>query len=260
MTIIRYDGSFEGFLCAAALTIDGAEPSGFLWGEGGDGGLFDQVVAVASDRDAALAFFEHIVREVSRDAFATARHAFHSEAAVVELLLWRYLRLGFRVGRRLEGMKADPLVQPVQQLARRVEREVHRFLGFVRFREVEWSGGATLFYAPIEPETDVLPFLAPHFADRLADRPWVIHDLRRGQALFCEGGRVKLLRGVELAGAPRSTKEEDVCAALWQGYFKRLAIEARRNPDLQRQLVPLRHRKHLTEFGDSSSGAATNEP
>lgn len=249
MTIIRYDGSLEGFLCAVAHTIDGAEPAGFLRGEGGDGGLFDEVVAVASDRDVALAFCARIIREVSRDAFATARHAFHSEAAGVELLLWRYLSLGFLVGRRLEGLLADPRVQPVQQLARRVEREVHRFLGFVRFREVEWPGGTSFFYAQIEPETDVLPFLGPHFADRLADRPWAIHDLRRNQALFCEGGRVKLLRGVELDGASRSTKEEDVCAALWQGYFKRLAIEARRNPNLQRQLVPLRYRKHLTEFG-----------
>ena len=150
---------------------------------------------------------------------------------------------------RQGGEQLHPRVQPVQQLARRVEREVHRFLGFVRFREVEWSGSATLFYAPIEPETDVLSFLASHFLDRLADRPWVIHDLRRGQALFCEGGRIKLLRGVDLAVAPRSTEEEDVCAALWQGYFNRLAIEERRNPGLQRQLVPHRYRKHLTEFG-----------
>lgn len=248
MTSIRYDGSFEGFLCGAALTVDGPEPADFLHEERPASGLFHQVVTVTTERENASAFRERITREISPGAFGTARLAFHSEACGVEMLLWRYLQLGFRVGRRVEGMKADPRVQPLQQLARRVEREVHRYLGFVRFREVAWSQDATCFYAAIEPAHDILAFLAAHFAERMRDRPWVIHDQRRGLALFGEAGRVALEHGVQLAAAPCGTGEEERCAALWQGYFRRIAIAERSNPRLQRQLVPLRCRNQLTEF------------
>jgi len=252
VTSIRYDGSFEGFICAAAQTMDGPEPADFLRGESAAAGLFHRTVTVATDRESATAFRERIIREISPGAVGTARMAYHSEDAGVESLLWRYLRLGFQVGRRLEGMKADPRVHPVQRLARRVEREVHRYLGFVRFREVAWSENATCFYAAIEPAHDILAFLAAHFSDRMTDRPWAIHDLQRSQALFGDSGRVTLERGVELADTPGTTREEDICAALWRGYFRRIAIAERANPRLQRQLVPLRCRAHLTEFGGVS--------
>jgi probable DNA metabolism protein len=249
MIYIRYDGSFAGLLCALAATIDGTEPAGFLRGEAeGEGGLFAQTVAVATDEQAARDFQEHCRRSLSPRAWETLRYAFHSESPGVELLLWRYLRLGFRVGHSLERMQADPAVQPVQQLARRVLRETHRFLGFVRFREVAWSGAATVFYAAIEPEHALLPFLADHFAERMSDRPWVIHDLRRGQALFGDQGRVVLELGVELDGELRASRAEERCARLWQLYHRRLAIRERANPRLQQQLVPLRYRRQLTEF------------
>lgn len=228
--------------------MDGAEPADFLRGESAAAGLFHEVVTVATEREIATAFRERVMRDISPGAFTTTRRAYHSEAAGVETLLWRYLRLGFQAGRRLEGMKADPRVQPVQRLARQVEREVHRYLGFVRFREVDWSRNATCFYAALEPAHDILAFLAAHFADRMRDRPWVIHDLRRRQALFGDAGRVTLERGVELADTPISTGAEEICAPLWQGYFRRIAISERSNPRLQRQLVPLRCRKQLTEF------------
>ncbi len=250
MRSYTYDGTFAGFLCAIACCLeDGREPAGFVReGVENDAGLFvDASSEVATFTNTALRFRERFVAAVSRDAFATARYAFHSQAAGIELLLWRYFALGFQVGRRLHSMLAREPVHSVDRHARRVAREAHKFKGFVRFSEVAWSDQAFL-YAVIEPETDILPLLAPHFSERVGDRPWMIHDLKRLQAAVFDLKRWRLIRDVDLADAPVFTAGEEACVRLWRGYFEHMAIPERRNPKLQQQHVPLRYRKNLVEF------------
>jgi probable DNA metabolism protein len=42
--------------------------------------------------------------------------------------------------------------------------------------------------------------------------------------------------------------EEQQIQGLWITFFNNLAIQARKNPKLQRQLLPLYFRKNMTEF------------
>jgi len=106
----------------------------------------------------------------------------------------------------------------------------------------------SLMYARIEPETDILPFIAPYFRERLGDRPWMIHDLRRSALALCYRGSWRLVSGVSLAAQPGYTAGEELCSRLWRSYFQRMAIPERHNPRLQQSLVPLRFRAHLVEF------------
>lgn len=247
MTSCHYDGSFEGFLCAVADCLEAGEeqPEFIRDGDVQAVGLFaGDISEVATVRDVALAFRKRFVETVSHEAFATARYAFHSQKAGIELLVWRYFTLGLRVGRRLGMMLAEEPVCSVNRIARHVSHEAHKYKGFVRFREVE----AGFLYAQIEPEADILPFIAPHFVGRVGDRPWMIHDLQRNQAALYDLTSWRLIRDVELTAEPTLTATEHDYAALWQRYFQRHAIKERHNPKLQQQHVPLRYRKHLTEF------------
>lgn len=261
-----YDGTFEGFLCALAECLESGRGEGDFLRPGGDGeaGLFgDAARDVATKRETALRFRERFVAAVSREAFATLRYAFHSEAAGIEHLLWRYVALGLKEGRRMQRMLAQEPVCSVYRLSRKVAHEAHRFTGFVRFREVAWPAGGepdkgqceapegpavSLMYARIEPEADILPFIAPYFRERLSDRPWVIHDLRRSALVLCDRGIWRMVRGVSLACPPGLTADEELCSRLWRSYFQRMAIPERHNPRLQQNLVPLRFRAHLVEF------------
>lgn len=252
MARVRYDGSLEGYLCAVARCLGGGEePAEFLRpGDPDNGGLFAApVVEVATLREAALSLRERFITAVSKDAFATLRYAFHSQASGIELLLWRYIRLGLEEGRRMPRMLADEPVHSVNLIARRVAHEAHKFKGFVRFREVAW-GERTFLYAVIEPDADILPFIAPHFCRRVGDRPWIIHDLARSQAAVYDLTQWRLVREIDLTGEPVYTPGEEACVRLWRGYFEHLAIPERRNPRLQRQHVPVRYRKNLVEFGE----------
>jgi probable DNA metabolism protein len=247
VTVYRYDGSFEGFLCAVDNCLDSGDSHPEFWEERDDctAGLFAaECREVATVREMAVAFRNRFVKTVTQEAFGTARYAFHSQKVGIEDLVWRYLKLGLEVGRRLEQMLADEPVYSINRIARHVSHEAHKFKGFVRFQEVE----AGFLYARIEPEADILPFIAPHFVQRVGDRPWMIHDLRRCQAAVFDLKSWRLIRGVVLTAEPDSTKAEHEYAALWQRYFQRHAIAERHNPKLQQKHVPLRYRKHLTEF------------
>lgn len=247
MPVYRYDGSFEGFLCAVADCLESgtAQPDFVRAGAAHAPGLFETGVhEVVTVRVTALAFRNRFVGAVSQQAFATARYTFHSQKDGIELLVLRYLTLGLRVGGCLCGMLAEEPVCSVNRIARHVAHEAHKFKGFVRFREVE----AGFLYARIEPEADILPFIAPHFVGRVGDRPWMIHDLRRNQAALYDLTSWRLIGDIELTAEPDLTAGERDYAALWQRYFHRHAIAERHNPKLQQKHVPLRYRKHLTEF------------
>ena len=246
MTTYRFDGSFEGFICAVAACLERKVRSPlFVQGDEDEAGLFGSgTVDVESVRETAIAFRRHFVAVCSQEAFATARYAFHSQRAGIEQLLWRYLLLGLEQGPRLSGMLAVEPVYSVNRIARQVSHEAHKFKGFVRFREVREG----FLYAAIEPEADVLPLIAPHFVGRVGDRPWMVHDLRRCQAVVNDLRSWRLIRDVELTAEPGVTAAEQDYAALWQRYFQHHAIAERYNSKLQQKHVPLRYRKHLTEF------------
>lgn len=247
MTIYRYDGSFEGFLCAVADCLKAGEgqPEFTRNGNRQSGGLFaGDMRETVTDRASAVEFRKRFVEAVSQEAFATARYAFHSRKEGIEQLVWRYLVMGLKLGGRLCLMLAEEPVHSVNRIARQVSHETHKYKGFVRFREVE----AGFLYAQIEPQADILPFIAPHFVGRVGDRPWMIHDLQSNQAALYDLKSWRLIRDVELTSEPALTVTEHDYAALWQRYFQRHAIAERHNPKLQQKHVPLRYRKHLTEF------------
>ncbi len=46
-----------------------------------------------------------------------------------------YLRLGFKMGAKVDLYHSHPAVYPVHKLDRKVTCEVHRFLGLLRFKD-----------------------------------------------------------------------------------------------------------------------------
>ena len=51
----------------------------------------------------------------------------------------------------------------------------------------------------------------------------------------------------ELEGMNR-TETPDVYVDMWKTFFETISIEERRNPRCQRNMLPLRYRKYMTEF------------
>jgi len=248
VTMYRFDGSFEGFICAVSHSLEqGTANPSFVRGDALlQHDLFgDQAMYVPAIRAVAVDFRKRFVAAVSPEAFATARYAFHSQRPGIEQLVWRYLKLGCEAGRRLEGKLAEEPVYSVNRIGRQVCHEAHKFKGFVRFQELREG----FLYACVEPQADVVPLIAPHFVERVADRRWMIHDPARRQAALYDLSSWRLIQDLELTATPDLTVDEREVAALWQRYFQHHAIAERHNPRLQQKHIPLRYRKQLTEFG-----------
>lgn len=146
----------------------------------------------------------------------------------------------------------DPYVHRVFELARFTANEAHFHVEFLRFRELE-NG---ILYAPIGPKNNLLTFIVPHFADRLPLENFVIHDeIRNIFAVHPAGEDWYLVTGNEKTGEQKATEQvfrfsqgEKRYSELFEHFFHTIAIKERRNTDLQRNMLPIRYRKYMTEF------------
>ena len=248
--IYRYDGTWAGFLTTVATARErGGTPAAITRTEPDQAGLFDPVVTVETDTERAGELRDLLARTLSPGAQHVLRYAFQAGDPGVELLLLRFLELGLAVGRKLDGMLAHEQVLPVWKISRAVGREAHRYKGLVRFRHLDGD----VWYAAIEPDHRILPLIAPHFAARFADQRWIIHDPRRAEAVVFDPSRREWAETpLEVTGTLPFSAGEELFRDLWRRYFDRLAIGERLNPKLQRQHLPLKHRRHLPEFDRGS--------
>ena len=144
---------------------------------------------------------------------------------------------------------SDPHIMKIFELARACGNEIHHLLGFIRFRELE-SG---LLYARIGPKNDVLTFVMPHFADRLPQENFIIHDeLRDLYGLHPAKQNWFVVTGDEGLALDQATHtysaDELAYSELFGLFFRSISIKERENAKLQRSNLPLRHRGYMTEF------------
>ena len=244
---LSYDGSFEGFLSAAATALRSKTDCSVLR-PGAQIPLLP-VVEVATEVGLADRMGEFLASRFGPDVPGTVYQAWLSREEGVEDALVGFLRIGLE--RRVDpsGFRQRPEVASVMKASQRVGREAHRFLGLVRFRL-----RGTLYVAEIEPDTEILTLIGDHFSERFHDQDFAIHDVGRGTALLhaAEGGWT-LVEVSPDAEAARTDKVSDVLAkpdafeTLWKRYYKSMCIEERLNPTCQRNFLPKKHWRHLIE-------------
>ena len=241
--IYLYDGSWNGMMTLVHRTAqDEVFPEDILrTSPGRTEKVLLESTTVPSDADVAEATAAVLERRVGAPRLSDACLALMSEEEGIDLAVWRCLSRLWREGRQASGDLADACVGAVLRAARRSFREWHRWMGLVRFRD---TGGT--YYAPFEPECDVLPLLADHFRERLPDR-WVLHDVRRRQAALHDGGRWVLTEAAFSSRNLKLTGEEALCQTLWQEFFRSTAVRERRSEKRQRQFLPKRTWTHLIE-------------
>lgn len=242
MKTFLYDGSFESFLTALSLALGSADACAIAKEGAAEAGLFSEFVNPGSDPEKAAAARELIERRGSGESWRHVRYAFLSEVPGSETGILEYLKLLAAKGPGADNMLADDRVKKVHALSGKVGGETHRFMGFVRFKEL---ADKTL-YSKIEPDHNILALLVPHFRARLGTFNWVLHDARRNNAALYFKGKL-VYAPLDSARLLEDAKEAEV-RELWRHFFKTVAIKERINPKLQRQNVPLKYRKNLTEF------------
>lgn len=209
-------------------------------------------MVVSTNPEQAARVYKAIEEKISEDALIQVYYAFLSSYPGKENLILNYLRLGFRMGAKVDSYHSHPHVHPLHKAARQVTREVHRFLGILRFAD-----NGKFLYAALSPDHDIITLIADHFADRMINERFIIHDQKRCRAIIYDGqsrsaagpGLQRQWYMIDLDQLPPANQpQDDYCQKLWRQYFTEISIDFRRNPRLQSQFIPQRYRKHLVEF------------
>ena len=211
--------------------------------------LFAEYVEVAPDSEKAEKVLRTIRRELGLEAYERICQTAASWDKRKANAIFKTIVLGLHLPKKQNVMNCltKDYVCTVAELGKKTWNEAHRFMGFVRFTEL----AGNVLYADIKPENDVLPLIAPHFANRYPEENWIIYDERRDKfAIHRAGKGWMVLEDMKIAEEVRSqlSMEEDDYRAMWKAFTKSIAIEARKNENLQKQLLPLKFRDKMTEF------------
>ena len=211
--------------------------------------LFAEYVEVEPDVEKSAKVLRTIRRELGLEAYDAICQAAASWDKRKANAIFKTVVLGLHLPKKQQVMNCltKDYVCTVAELGKKTWNEAHSFMGFVRFTEL----AGKILYADIKPQNDVLPFIAPHFANRYPEEHWIIYDEGREKfAIHRAGKGWMVLEDMQIAEEVRCqlSMEEDDYRAMWRAFTKSIAIEARKNEGLQKQLLPLRFRDKMTEF------------
>ena len=240
--IYLYDGSFDGFLCCVYAHYYCGSASAIYAVDGFQQQLGETCAVVERDDEKAKKVYEAMEEKLGDEIVSKAYRCFLAEDLEKDTRILNYLRLCFRYGPQVDGYRTHPWILPIHELDKKVSGQVHRYLGILRFSDIQG-----VLYAAYTPDYDMTRILMPHFADRFKREQFIIHDRRRQKAgVYARGQWLERDFDVDLLQY-RSEKERNL-EALWKGYFEHIAIDARKNPKLQAHFVPKRYRSFVTEF------------
>ena len=263
-----YDGTFEGLLTCVYHNYYTDKAAGIYIGDEYQRDMLTGCMEVATEPDKAARVYDAIAEKISPYALRMVYKAYLSGILGKENIILNYILLGFKCGAAIGSMHGNSAVNELEAVVRKVSAEQERMLQFVRFRvvrcggvqetdasalsvaELHSAGRRDILYAEIEPDHDVLELVIHHFAERFRHDPLIIHDVGRSKAAVAYEGKWYvtdarlILSGEE---ALIDTEEEEDYRRLWRTYFDHIAIKERKNPKCQRNFMPERYWKHLTE-------------
>ena len=239
--IYMTDGSFEGILTAVFEAFRRKEcPEKIASQEPCQLTLGTEIREIETDREKSDRVYKAIVEKMSREAIEILYRAYLSEHPDVGTKIYDYIKIGLKIGGRIIYYLQDPDVLWIHDRNQKVLKEVHLFLGILRFRKLR-NG---IYYAEYEPDNNITMLISGHFEERLSNQPWIIHDAGRDiYALYNTNETVFLHEHIPIPKNEADKKFE----VLWKGYFQSTAIENRLNPNLQRRFMPRRYWKNLIE-------------
>ena len=249
-----YDETFEGLLTCIYHHYYTDRAAGIYPRGDYQPSMLNVFMEVETDQEKADRVYNAIGNKISGYSLRLIYRAFLSRIPGKENVILKYILLGFRTGPSIGSLHAVKEVKNLEDIARKVGIEQERMLQFVRFEVMEAAGvpdAPQILYAEVEPEHDVLALAAHHFAERFSHDPLIIRDVGRNKAIVAyeHNWYVTDFDGRHMPDGSELVMSEDERSYqdLWRTYFDHIAIKERINPRCQKNHMPVRYWKHLTE-------------
>lgn len=242
------EGVFTGIYEAYALR-EGHEHIHIQIGEEGNLRLFAVYINIVPDAVKTAKVAQTLKKRLGDEVYLHICHALASQDRMKGEAVYKTVVNGLSrgSGRRVMEDLADMYVERTFKLARSTANEALRYIEIVRFKE----SGEGILFSKIAPKCNVIPFIMPHFADRLSVENFIIFDdirkiygvhpaLKEWYMVSDSDDSVYDMFGI-------SDKEKEY-QKLFTAFCKTIAIKERINPKLQQQMIPLRFREYMVEF------------
>ncbi len=202
--------------------------------------LGERIVWVRSDEEKAARVVKKI-RALDKIALTETDYVLRTPYPDKEQVAFAYLRLLVQTGAPVRGYLSLPEIRKAMDYSNKTAHEKHIVSGFLRFHETE-NG---IFYAPFQPDNDIVELLMPHFFARFKNTPFVIHDVARKIAGLSDGKNWFLSPAGE--AQVLFSDAEDGFLSLWKKYYQAVAIAERKNTRQMKGYMPVRYWKFMPE-------------
>lgn len=244
MIVYINDGTFEGLLTSIYEAYYRHEnPDDIIPMDRLENNFLYQRYIIKTDPNKARKVYKSIQEKISEEALKRVFYAYLSELVGSGGAILNYLRIGFKIGKDIDNNLAHDAVLTMDKINLKVSGERHAILGLLRFRMLENN----ILYASFEPQYNITGLIAPHFANRLANENWVIHDIKRNIAALYNK-KEWIISEFNLEDNLIIHEEEEDYQEMWRSYYKHISIASRKNLRLKKNNMPMKYWKHLVEL------------
>lgn len=254
VVVYTYDGSFDGLMCCVFESYEKNEVPVDVLAEDSPVPYLLPVKRIETNEEKAKRVLASIPKKMGKEALESIRHAFLTCHPKKELLILKFMRLGYSWGPSVMRRLTDDTVHELLSAVQHLKHEAHLYTGFIRFSEA--NGALT---AQIEPKNFVLPLIGRHFCERYPAEQFLIYDRTHGMALLHEGGKLTIC-SIEAFEQPDPGEEELKFRELWRLFYDTIEIKERHNPRCRMSLMPKRYWSCMTEFARESQSAYKLSP
>jgi probable DNA metabolism protein len=237
-----YDGTFDGFLSCVFESFKRKEiPADIVCQKAAQPLLLEQYF-IETDPQKAGRVRNSILLKIGSETLSFLEELMFSCMPGKEIYMLAFLRLGYKRGAKVLDMLADDTVNKLTKARKFLMNESHLFKEFIRF-----SARGDILFAKIKPKNFVLPFIAPHFAQRFPNEKFLIYDETHEELLAYAGKKyaISQISGLEI---PKPADEETAYQKLWKAFYETAAVESRLNHKCRMSNMPKRYWSNLTEF------------
>lgn len=207
--------------------------------------LLEETIIVNLDNNEEV--IKKIISIIGREIFKTLYYVFLSDDEKKEIIIFYLVLNGFKYRKSVIYRRDLKCVCETLKISEYVKHEIHKFKGFLRFKELENK----VLYAEIEPVNDVLFFLSSHFSKRLKNEYWIIKDVKRGILSIYNKKKFIIINEDDfLIFTDKLSNEEEQIQELWKLFYKTIGISARKNDRCRLNFMPKRYWKYILEVSD----------
>lgn len=253
MAIFLYDKTLDGLLSCIFFSYEQKiVPEAILSQDAQRSFLMDEVYTISADTKKAGRVWSGLEKKISKIAQNMLLLVWLSELPEVEMLLFRYICKVIDAPKGYEMNFGDEDVIRVKEITRKVAGESRKFIQFVRFQRT----ADNIYFAPIAPRFNILSLIVSHFEARYTDQQWIIYDTNRNSGIYYDKATTRYISFSEkdltalksgIIEEEKLSDEEILFQKMWKEYFQSITVKERINLKLQRQNMPKRYWKYLTE-------------